>query len=63
MQRKLPMKTGFRWFKSNCCLHAIVAELVDAPDLGSGVERRGGSIPSGRTVTGCERDYMIMSLR
>jgi hypothetical protein len=28
---------------------AGVAELVDAPDLGSGGENRGGSIPSART--------------
>jgi hypothetical protein len=27
-----------------------VAELVDAPDLGSGAARRGGSSPSRRTV-------------
>ena len=30
--------------------HAGVVELVDAPDLGSGVERRGGSSPSTRTI-------------
>jgi hypothetical protein len=29
---------------------ARVAELVDALDLGSSVERRGGSIPSARTI-------------
>ncbi len=29
---------------------ASVAELVDAPDLGSGEEIRGGSIPSARTI-------------
>jgi hypothetical protein len=28
---------------------AGVAELADAPDLGSGAERRGGSSPSTRT--------------
>jgi hypothetical protein len=27
-----------------------VAELVDAPDLGSGDESRGGSSPSARTI-------------
>ena len=31
-------------------LRAGVAELVDAPDLGSGAERRGGSSPSTRTT-------------
>ena len=30
---------------------AGVAELVDAPDLGSGDESRGGSTPSARTNT------------
>ena len=30
---------------------AGVAELADAPDLGSGAERRGGSSPSTRTTT------------
>lgn len=30
--------------------HADVAELVDAPDLGSGAERRGGSSPFIRTI-------------
>lgn len=29
---------------------APVAKLVDAPDLGSGVEKRAGSIPVGRTI-------------
>ena len=29
---------------------AGVAELVDAPDLGSGAERRGGSSPFTRTT-------------
>ena len=29
---------------------ADVAKLVDAPDLGSGAERRGGSSPSIRTI-------------
>jgi hypothetical protein len=29
---------------------AGVAELVDAPDLGSGGENRGGSSPSARTI-------------
>lgn len=29
---------------------ADVAELVDAPDLGSGAERRGGSSPFIRTI-------------
>ena len=30
--------------------HAGVAKLVDAPDLGSGAARRGGSSPSTRTT-------------
>ena len=30
-------------------ISAGVAELVDAPDLGSGAERRGGSSPLTRT--------------
>ena len=30
---------------------AGVAELVDAPDLGSDAERRGGSSPFTRTIT------------
>ena len=30
--------------------HAGVAELADAPDLGSGDESRGGSSPSARTI-------------
>ena len=29
---------------------AAVVKLVDTPDLGSGVERRGGSSPSSRTI-------------
>ncbi len=29
---------------------AGVAELADAPDLGSGASRRGGSSPSTRTI-------------
>ena len=29
--------------------YALVAELVDAPDLGSGVSRRAGSSPVRRT--------------
>ena len=32
-------------------LAAGVAELVDAPDLGSGGESRGGSSPSARTIS------------
>ena len=31
-------------------LNARMAELVDAPDLGSGDVLRGGSIPSSRTM-------------
>ena len=33
-----------------CILKAGVAKLVDAPDLGSGAARRGGSSPSTRTT-------------
>ena len=33
-------------------LSAGVAELADAPDLGSGAVRRGGSTPFTRTVCG-----------
>ena len=33
--------------------NAGVAELVDAPDLGSGAERRGGSSPFTRTIFAC----------
>jgi hypothetical protein len=33
-------------------VYADVAELVDAPDLGSGAERRGGSSPFIRTTSG-----------
>ena len=33
---------------------AKVAELVDAPDLGSGAARRGGSSPSFRTTGGLD---------
>ena len=35
--------------KGNTC-EAGVAKLVDAPDLGSGAARRGGSSPSTRTI-------------
>ena len=37
------------WEKAVCILNAGVAKLVDAPDLGSGAARRGGSSPSTRT--------------
>ena len=36
---------------------AKVAELVDAPDLGSGAERRVGSSPSFRTRTARKDEY------
>ena len=36
-------------WKHLCFSSAGVAELVDAPDLGSGAERRGGSSPFTRT--------------
>ena len=35
---------------TGCILTAGVAKLVDAPDLGSGAARRGGSSPSTRTI-------------
>ena len=34
---------------------AGVAELVDAPDLGSGDQNRGGSSPSARTIAAASR--------
>ena len=37
--------------KIACRSLAGVAKLVDAPDLGSGAVRRGGSSPSTRTTT------------
>ena len=41
---------GDRWENSYLCTtFALVAKLVDAPDLGSGVLRRVGSSPIGRT--------------
>ena len=36
-------------------VNAGVAELVDAPDLGSGASRRGGSSPSTRTIIGISK--------
>ena len=39
--------------------NALVAELVDAPDLGSGVSRRAGSSPVRRTIQ--NPDYLIIS--
>ena len=41
---------------------APVAKLVDAPDLGSGVSRRVGSSPIGRTHTICSLDAAICRL-
>ena len=38
------------WMVSHPRTSAGVAELVDAPDLGSGAERRGGSSPFTRTT-------------
>ncbi len=38
-----------RLWNTVCILNAGVAKLVDAPDLGSGAARRGGSSPSTRT--------------
>ena len=42
-----PFDKGVR--NTDCILNAGVAKLVDAPDLGSGAARRGGSSPSTRT--------------
>ena len=45
---------GFARTALGCAGHvnrAGVAKLVDAPDLGSGAARRGGSSPSTRTTT------------
>ena len=39
--------------------NALVAELVDAPDLGSGVSRRAGSSPVRRTIQ--NPNYLIIS--
>ena len=41
--------TDMDFLLSNVLKKAGVAELVDAPDLGSGAARRGGSSPSIRT--------------
>jgi hypothetical protein len=38
-----------RTIYNTSCSHAKVAELADAPDLGSGAARRGGSSPPFRT--------------
>ncbi len=40
---------GFGMSRVPILLFAGVAELVDAPDLGSGAARRGGSSPFTRT--------------
>jgi hypothetical protein len=39
--------------------NAGVAKLVDAPDLGSGAARRGGSSPSTRTTFLPKKDFNI----
>ena len=38
------------WTGGHCLANARVAELADAPDLGSGSERIGGSNPLARTI-------------
>ena len=52
--RQKASKTGNKW--------AGVAELVDVLDLGSSAARRGGSIPSARTInkgmTGRQDSYL-----
>ena len=40
---------------------AGVAELVDAPDLGSGDESRGGSSPSARTIIDARQSARIVA--
>jgi hypothetical protein len=40
-----------RTIYNTSCSRAKVAELADAPDLGSGAARRGGSSPPFRTKT------------
>ena len=37
-----------------------MAKLVDAPDLGSGAARRGGSSPSTRTNTKRQGEFLIL---
>ena len=39
---------------SGSARNAQVAELVDAPDLGSGAARRGGSSPFLGTIDACD---------
>ena len=46
---------------TGCILNAGVAKLVDAPDLGSGAARRGGSSPSTRTNI-LNKSYVIRIL-
>ncbi len=41
---------------------AKVAELVDAPDLGSGAERCGGSSPPFRTMFILKQEMLYFSL-
>jgi hypothetical protein len=43
-------------------LTAGVAELVDAPDLGSGGESRGGSSPSARTISFATRERAQLTI-
>ena len=42
---------------------AGVAELVDAPDLGSGAARRGGSSPFTRTIPGLVHVDFLFTLQ
>ena len=49
-QKFSPEYLGDRWENSYLCTtFALVAKLVDAPDLGSGAARREGSSPFRRT--------------
>ena len=44
-----PFPWVLKFYAYLCIPNALVAELVDAPDLGSGVARRVGSSPIRRT--------------
>ena len=58
-------KPGYPFDKGNrvtvCILKAGVAKLVDAPDLGSGAARRGGSSPSTRTTKRLEQRWQFLN--
>jgi hypothetical protein len=58
-QRFLPKQNILQLFFTNVenGIHAGVAELADAPDLGSGAARRGGSSPFTRTFKNLLKSY------